>query len=319
MPVNVVGTEGHVVTNAHVVGEHSTVVIQMHDGTEYSGNVLGADSVRDIAVVRICCDEFQALSFADTRAPEGSEVIAIGYALGLQGRPTVTRGIISAYRYSRELTVSLIQTDASLNPGNSGGPLLGVDGEVVGMNTLGFSAWVAENVAFAIDHRFVLPRAMSLIETETLWAAGRQWTRVSGPFGGRGQVDQFLPTGVSARVFIVDVPDFACPTCAVKWRAIDWILRGEHERVWVKEDERGQTRTYGVDRRSPAGVWTTVHEGSLGDASGGLRAIVLGDEATIYVGGEKTYTFQRDLPEEAWIWVYTVPEMTGVRVWLPVD
>ena len=101
---------------------------------------MGFDQRRDLAVVEICCSDslhaFPSLSFSNASdVSPGSEVIAIGYALGLTGHATVTRGIVSAVRYHPGMKAWVIQTDASINPGNSGGPLLLPTGEVIGIAT----------------------------------------------------------------------------------------------------------------------------------------------------------------------------------------
>lgn len=130
------GQKGLVLTNYHVVGDSFRIDVLVDDSRTFRGRVIGFDQGRDLAVVEICCDDFPNLSFSS--APEispGSEVIAIGYALGLTGHATVTRGIVSAIRYHPGMKAWVIQTDASINPGNSGGPLLLPTGEVIGIAT----------------------------------------------------------------------------------------------------------------------------------------------------------------------------------------
>ena len=86
--------------------------------------------------LEICCSRFHSLAFKNAATlNSGSEVVAIGYPLGLSGAATVTRGIVSAVRYDSRHQAWVIQTDAPINPGNSGGPLLSSSGGVVGINT----------------------------------------------------------------------------------------------------------------------------------------------------------------------------------------
>ena len=86
----------------------------------------------DLAVVSICCGRFHTLPFGDaSRLEPGDEVVAIGYALGLSGEATITRGIVSAMRYVPDYRSDVIQTDAAINPGNSGGPMLSMAGEIL--------------------------------------------------------------------------------------------------------------------------------------------------------------------------------------------
>ncbi len=130
------GQTAYVVTNHHVVEGEARVNVTVNDSAVYSGTVLGTDAVRDLAVVSICCGSFKALPFGDAAALRpGDAVVAIGYALGLQGQATVTRGIVSAIRYESAYSSNVIQTDAAINPGNSGGPLLSTSGQILGINT----------------------------------------------------------------------------------------------------------------------------------------------------------------------------------------
>ena len=161
------GQTAYIITNQHVVAGIPEVSVTVNDSTEYRGTVLGTDRVRDLAVVRICCGRFHALSFGDASSLDpGDEVIAIGYALRLSGEATITRGIVSAMRYSSSLRSDVIQTDASLNPGSSGGPLLSMSGRIVGVNTFrrdkSESGRTAESVGFAISEETVQLRIPTL-------------------------------------------------------------------------------------------------------------------------------------------------------------
>ena len=110
--------------------------VTVDDSTTYSGTVLGVDTIRDLAVVSICCGGFTALEFGDAAALEaGDEVVNIGYALGIEGVATVTKGIVSALRYDSRHQAYVIQSDAVINPGNSGGPMLSAAGQILGINT----------------------------------------------------------------------------------------------------------------------------------------------------------------------------------------
>ena len=150
------GRTGYVITNHHVVEGDVQVSVIVNDSTTYSGSVLGTDSVRDLAVVSICCGSFQTLPFGNAAALQpGDEVVAIGYALGLPGQATVTRGIVSAVRYDSTHRSDVIQTDAAINPGNSGGPMLSISGEILGINTFRYdesqSGRPTEGLGFAIS------------------------------------------------------------------------------------------------------------------------------------------------------------------------
>ena len=144
-----------VLTNDHVVENARDIQVEVNDSMTYKAESLGTDSVRDLAVLRICCGEFRALPFGNvSELKPGDEVFAMGYALGLQGEATVTRGIISAIRYLDGRSSLVIQTDAAINPGNSGGPMLSEAGEIVGINAFGIretnTGTNVEGVGFAI-------------------------------------------------------------------------------------------------------------------------------------------------------------------------
>ena len=161
------GQTGYVITNHHVVEGYSQVNVVVNDSSTYRGTVQGSDRVRDLAVVSICCDRFRALPFGDaSRLEPGDEVVAIGYALGLSGQASITRGIVSAMRYDNRRQSNVIQTDAAINPGNSGGPMLSMTGEILGINTFRIdesdSGRAAEGLGFAVSETTVRQRLPAL-------------------------------------------------------------------------------------------------------------------------------------------------------------
>lgn len=136
----ITSADGRIITNAHVVEGADTVQVLLKDGRSYTGRVLGADSVTDVAVIKIDADNLPTVKLSNSdQVQPGEWAIAIGNPLGLDN--TVTAGIVSATsRPSNQAgipdkRVDFIQTDAAINPGNSGGPLLNEQGEVIGMNT----------------------------------------------------------------------------------------------------------------------------------------------------------------------------------------
>lgn len=149
----VIQSNGQILTNAHVVEGTDTVKVTLRDGRTFKGKVLGADSVTDVAVVKIEAQDLPIVSLGNSSTLQpGERAIAIGNPLGLDN--TVTEGIISAIgRSSGEVgvpdkRVNFIQTDAAINPGNSGGPLLNIKGEVIGVNTAIIQG--AQGLGFAI-------------------------------------------------------------------------------------------------------------------------------------------------------------------------
>ena len=149
----IIRSNGLIVTNAHVVSGADMVTVTMKDGRELKGRVLGADSLTDVAVVKVEATNLPTVTLGNSeRLRPGEWAIAIGNPLGLDN--TVTVGIISATgRSSSEVRVpdkrvNFIQTDAAINPGNSGGPLLNQRGEVIGVNTAIIGG--AQGLGFAI-------------------------------------------------------------------------------------------------------------------------------------------------------------------------
>ena len=151
------GEAAYVMTNHHVVTGYSVPTVQVRDITDYNGAVIGTDSIRDLAVIRICCGNFKAIPFGEeSDVVVGTEIVNIGYALALRGQATVSTGIISAVRYDSHRSADVIQTDASINPGNSGGPMLTLDGSLVlGINTFKYVGTSVEGVGFALSGPYV--------------------------------------------------------------------------------------------------------------------------------------------------------------------
>lgn len=139
----ILDTKGHILTNDHVVQEAQKILVALSDGRHLQASVVGRDPATDLAVLKI--DETpKGLTPArmgnSSLLKVGSSVVAIGHALGLEGEPTVSKGVVSALNRTLQADaqttmIGLIQTDAAINPGNSGGPLVNPLGEVVGVNT----------------------------------------------------------------------------------------------------------------------------------------------------------------------------------------
>jgi serine protease Do len=132
----IVSADGIVLTNAHVVDGASEVTVKLTDRREFRARVLGADPATDVAVLRIDAKNLPAVKFGDpARTRVGDWVVAIGSPFGFEN--SVTAGIVSAKGRSLpgDAYVPFIQTDVAVNPGNSGGPLFNMAGEVIGINS----------------------------------------------------------------------------------------------------------------------------------------------------------------------------------------
>lgn len=165
----IVRSDGVVVTNCHVVEDATklTVFSSAKDPQQYDAHVIGGDCLHDLAVLKIDASGLATVPLGSSAALRlGQPVVALGYALALEGGPTVTEGIVSSLdrtiqvadpgcsqatcgqRQSRTYS-NVIQTDAAINHGNSGGPLVNLQGQVVGINSAGNDS--AQNIGFAIS------------------------------------------------------------------------------------------------------------------------------------------------------------------------
>ena len=175
----VIKDNGTVITNNHVIQNAEGIFVKFTDGKEYEAKLIGTDPVSDIAVLKIQSNKkFPSVKFADSdKAKVGDWVLAIGNPFGLGG--TVTQGIISAI--NRDINMgrydNFIQTDASINQGNSGGPLFNMDGEVLGINTAIFSnSGGSVGIGFAIPANFaknVIDQLIKYGETKRGWLGVR--------------------------------------------------------------------------------------------------------------------------------------------------
>lgn len=149
--------DGYILTNNHVIEGSSSIKVTLSDARQFDATEVGADPATDLAVIKIDQSGLPILPFGDaSKMRVGDWVIAIGNAAGLEGKPSVTLGIVSALDRSIQTNndttlFDLIQTDAVINPGNSGGPLLNLQGEVVGINSVILRGGQFDGIGFAIS------------------------------------------------------------------------------------------------------------------------------------------------------------------------
>lgn len=161
----IVSDNGYIVTNWHLAGnKYSSCYVTLEDGTVYNGNTVWADSDLDLAIVKIATKGLKYMALGDSEHIRvGDEVYAIGNPIGIEFQRTVTSGIISGLNRTIKIEEKntssymedLIQTDASINQGNSGGPLINRKGEVIGINSVKIES--AEGIGFAVPINIIKP------------------------------------------------------------------------------------------------------------------------------------------------------------------
>jgi serine protease Do len=202
-------SDGYILTNSHVIENGSSVVVVLNSGAEYQAKLVGRDSETDLAVLKIGAAHLTPAEFGDPdELVVGDEALAIGNPLGEQLRGTLTNGIISAINRNVSVngrTMTLIQTTAALNEGNSGGPLINLKGQVIGINTIKMMSTYStiEGLGFAIPISSAKPIVEELISQGYLTARltigiyGVAWTepegvRVDSVIDGTGAADAGL-------------------------------------------------------------------------------------------------------------------------------
>lgn len=172
--------KGLIITNNHVIDGASQVSVSLKDGRTFTGEVVGSDEATDVAVIRLNANDLPAAELGDSETLRvGQFVLAIGNALGLPGGPTVSMGVLSAK--GRPLPGSdfvfegLLQTDAAVNPGNSGGPLADLEGRIIGITTMMIP--YAQGMGFAIPINTVKRISQEILEKGRVT---RRWIGISG-------------------------------------------------------------------------------------------------------------------------------------------
>ncbi len=165
----IISADGYIVTNNHVIEGASAVNVTLNTGSEYEAKVIGSDSKTDLAVIKIKPDE--ALTVAElgdsSNIQVGERAIAIGNPLGMEFFGSTTQGIISAINRTINVdnrTMSVIQTDAAINEGNSGGALVNAYGQVIGINAVKIASSTVEGMGFAIPISEAKPIIEDLIQ-----------------------------------------------------------------------------------------------------------------------------------------------------------
>ena len=199
----VVSADGYIVTNCHVVEDAEEIQILLHDDRVLDAQLVGMDAISDLAVLWVEADDLTPATLGDSSALRvGDQVVAIGDPLGIELRGTMTDGIVSAI--NRDVNVegrvmNLIQTNAALNSGNSGGPLLNCYGQVIGINTMKMGDQMStagvEGLGFAIPSNTVSEIVNQLVRQG--YVSGRPYVGITGEEVGRFEQAYYgLPSGL---------------------------------------------------------------------------------------------------------------------------
>lgn len=178
----IVSQDGKILTNNHVIDGLEEIFVVTNDGSAYSAKLLYGDSDIDLALVQINRSDLKPILFASEESVEvGEEVLAIGTPLFFGYRNSASKGIISGLDRPVGSSYTYLQTDVAMNPGNSGGPLINMDGELVGINAQGYTYFSGMNfsipignVNYFMDHYNEfgkIRRCFTGIELEENWAA----------------------------------------------------------------------------------------------------------------------------------------------------
>jgi serine protease DegQ len=250
-------SDGLVVTNNHVVAGADAVTVVLATGKEVPAEVVATDPLTDLAVLRVALGGLPAAEFATEVPPVGSLAVAVGNPLGFEN--TVTAGIVSGLQRSipgplaqTAALVDLVQTDAAISPGNSGGALVGADGRVIGINV----AYVPPN-AGAVSLGFAIPAPTVLDVVDQLVTTGR----ANHPFLGiqptslTPELARRFSLGVDEGVLVVAVvPDAPAADAGVAPGDVVVSLGGEPVRslgeflTRLRDLDPGDTVTIGVVR-----------------------------------------------------------------------
>ncbi len=229
----IVDEKGYILTNSHVImdGKAKSITIQLSDGSEIAGEVLWHEVALDLAIVKIDAPNLTAAKLGDSDDIKvGSYALAIGNPMGMIFERSVTQGIVSGLNRSiaveQQTMEGLIQTDASINEGNSGGPLINSNGEVVGINTVKVKS--GEGLGFAVP----INTAKPIVEE---FMAQGQFTRAY--FGIKGvdvqeyiNVNKSMNLGTDIGVFVYNIFDNS-PAALAGIKESDIIVAIDNEEI----------------------------------------------------------------------------------------
>lgn len=259
-------SDGYIITNAHVVEGASSLKVILSDGTSYEAQLVGSDSITDLAVIKIDATGLQAAEFGSSGDLEvGDSVMAIGNPGGLELSSSVTQGIVSAL--NRQITNSetgytmdCIQTDTAINPGNSGGALVNMYGQVVGINSSKIVAEGFEGLGFAIpiddaqsvisnlkEYGYVKDRAVLGITGQYLDSmSARFYGLTSGMYVASISNESVSNAGITQGCIITKIDDTNITSSSTITSYVSKLKPGDTVTLTVVNDLTGRTFTADV-------------------------------------------------------------------------
>lgn len=245
----IITPDGYIVTNSHVVHGAKELQVTLANGETYSAWLIGDDPDSDLAVIRIDAPDLQHIQFADSNQLRvGQIAIAIGSPLGFQ--QTVTAGVVSALgrtmrSRSGRMIENIVQTDAALNPGNSGGPLVNSRGEVIGVNTAMIPS--AQGICFAIASNTAEFIAAWLIKDGKI---RRAWLGIHGQNGSiHPRIARHLGLKQNQGVLILNV-EAGSPAARAGLRAGDIAIRFNERPLTSIDELQHQLTGSEINRKS---------------------------------------------------------------------
>ncbi|MDD2502693.1 MAG: trypsin-like peptidase domain-containing protein [Clostridia bacterium] len=267
----IISGEGHVLTNHHVVEGAKELFVIMSDGETIKAELIGSDAQSDIAVLKIESDNLTVAKIGDSdMMRKGDFAIAIGNPLGHELAGTVNFGVISAPNRSLELdgkTMQLIQTDAAINNGNSGGALVNMNGEVIGMNTVKFGGGTVEGLGFAIPSNVFKPIAQEIIETGKVSYPQKPWL---GVYIGEITAEASQEYGYPQGVIITDV-ERDSPAAKAGMKPADVIIGMDGQELKTIDELRKILESHEVDDVVDIDLWRNGDEFTLKVKLGGTN------------------------------------------------
>jgi serine protease Do len=263
----VVRPDGYILTNAHVVKGAKRIAVTMNDGRNIVATIVGIDTFSDLAVLKIDAKDLPTLTMgSSTNLRPGEFAIAIGSPLGYDH--TVTLGIVSAVGrnvYDINENINFIQTDAAINTGNSGGPLLNLKGEVIGVNTAVVKGFVAQNIGFSIPVDIAKSVCEDLIAHKKIL---RPWLGIAMKDMTEPMVKSLgLPAGTKGVVVVEVYPSSPAENAGLKKQ--DVIQKIDGKDILNKKDVRDYVRARKIE--------DTLNFYILRGGSGDALAVHLGE------------------------------------------